>query len=176
MPANVIEERLAFARSVDWDSGVCAVRWGVSREAVGFFRKRHAPDVKIKRGRNSRLSPAVILQRMEFAARYGYDTTICAEEWDIEPVCAAAFIRRHRGNVKFAKGSSVAKPVLRPPKPEYENQDLFDLHVLEADDYCAKYHVTKPTYYARCKSYKGVRDIPTPRIRRRWAAELEAKL
>lgn len=58
-------------------------------------------------------------------------------------------------------------------KPEYENQDLLDLCVLERDEYCTKYDCSAATYYARCQCYKGHRNIPTPKVRREWAIDLE---
>lgn len=113
-----------------------------------------------------KLRPELVASRKAFAKAVNYDIEACRKEWRIRKQAVKYFI----DEFCFAE-----KP---RTKPEYENQWLLDLQVMERDKYCAKYGITSSQYYNRI--YKAERQcgekLATPGVRAKWEREYWRKL
>lgn len=107
-----------------------------------------------------RLKPEVLEARKAFAKSVNYDIALCRKEWRIRIPAVKYFIREF----------CLVKKVLK--KPEYENQQLFDLHVLNRFEWCRKYSIPFWEYDRILSMFEKEHGrIATPEVRERWMQE-----
>ena len=121
---------------------------------------------------SSKFTKSDIDWRLNDCRRYGYDPDRLAEIWGISNKACASFMRNYCRNEYFKHQAerNVASKETRE-KPEYENQRMFDMFVLEKAEWCGKWqvHLWEYTKYLRMYQRQYGKRIPTPERREAWA-------
>ncbi len=109
-----------------------------------------------------RLTDQEIEQRIADGEAFGWDLHKLAEKWNRSYEACKSFMLKYRPG-----------EVGRTEKPEYENQELFDLQVLTAEEYMRKYKMGPYTYNWKLTYYSALcgEEIATPEIREQWMQE-----
>ena len=113
----------------------------------------------------SKLPEETIKARKEYAKLVNYDLDACRKEWRIRKDAVKYFIKEF----------CLAKKVIT--KPEYENQRLFDMQVLDRYEWCRKWKIPLWEYDSYLAAYEREHgEIATPEIRERWMREYWASM
>lgn len=122
---------------------------------------------------SSKFTKSDIDWRLNDCRRYGYDPDRLAEIWGISSKGCASFMRNYCRDEYFKAMTRRKSRSLEHVRvmPEYENQRMFDLFVLEKAEWCGKWQIPLWEYanYLRIYQRQYGKRIPTPERREVWA-------
>ena len=126
------------------------------------------------------LTPDEVNQRLADAEEHMYNPEPLGEIWGVQRKTAASWLRDYcRKDYYRAMHERLIHPVYptKRENPEYENQRMFDMQVLDRRAWCNKWDIPLWEYDYYLSMYeRNHGEIATPEIREQWDREYWEKM
>ena len=114
-----------------------------------------------------KIKPEELVSRCEYALSVNYDLDSCSAKWGIGRYAVKHFIQIY-----------CTRSGQEQPRPEYENQRLFDLHVMNREQWCKVWGIPVWEYHRFVKLYEKQcgKKLAIPERRAQWEKEYWERL